>query len=77
MAKTICPCCAAPLRRAAGCGRCGPIVAHVLDPGPVAATWPQARRWLDDIPPPADHRRHALAAACLVAAVLLVALTLL
>jgi predicted amidophosphoribosyltransferase len=77
VAKTICPRCAAPLRRADGCDRCGPIVAHVLDPGPVATTWPEARRWLDDIRPRADHRRHLVAAVCLAGAVLLVLLALL
>lgn len=76
MAKTICPRCAAPLRRAAECGRCGPVVAHLLDLGPAAATWPEARRWLDDICPPANHRRHALATVCLVVAALLVVLAL-
>jgi hypothetical protein len=77
VARTICPRCAEPLRRAAECGRCGPIVAHVLDPGPVATTWPEARRWLDDIRPPADHRRHAAATTFLIGAALLIVLALL
>ena len=79
MAKTICPRCAAPLHRADECGRCGPIVAQLLDAGPiaVAAAWPEARRWLDDLPPPADRRRHAVAAAFVAAAAALVLLALL
>lgn len=79
MAKTICPRCAAPLRRADECGRCGPIVGQLLDAGPVAvvAPWPEARRWLDDIRPPTDHRRHLAALVCLAAAAVLVLAALL
>jgi len=77
VATTICPRCAARLRRATECGRCGPILAHILDPAPVATTWPEARRWLGDIRPRTDRPRHVAAAACLFVAALLVLFALL
>lgn len=77
VATTICPRCAAPLRRADECGRCGPVVSQVLDASPAKTAWPEARRWLDDVRPASDWRRHGVAVVCLLAAVVLVTLALL
>lgn len=74
MARTICPRCAEPLRRADVCGRCGPVVLGVLDPAPVATgaePWPEARRWLGDRTPSRDRRTQLVAVCCVLAAVVL------
>ena len=77
MATLRCPRCTRPLTGDRLCRWCGPAVTGLLPAAtlwPGEPAWPQARRWLDDVPARRDRRPLLAAACCLAVAVLLAVL---